>query len=116
AYRDQREKQGKREKEVRSASPPSASAPMSVPAGPSLRKRASPFNRSFTWAAVVTMLLYLLLCWPIGVIANLMWLSEAEAIYRRTGTSPPGRGCLKLLGVVFVLLPFVALVLGILSG
>jgi hypothetical protein len=86
------------------------SAPTYVPAVARRPTRVSPFNRSFTWAALVTMLLYLFLCWPVGVIANLMWLSEAEGIYRKTGVSPAGRGCLKLLGLVFVLVPFVLIV------
>ncbi|HVE42140.1 MAG TPA: hypothetical protein VNM14_19755 [Planctomycetota bacterium] len=104
------------EKEIdfRDPTPPPAPAATYVPAVPSRPARVSPFNRSFTWAALVTMLLYLFLCWPVGVIANLMWLSEAEGIYRKTGSSPPGRGCLKLLGLVFILVPFVLIVVAVL--
>jgi hypothetical protein len=88
-------------------------APAPPPARPS-RGKSLPAGRSFTWAALVTMLLYLFLCWPIGAIANLMWLSEAERMYERTGVSPAGRGCLKILGVVFILVPFVLVVIVVL--
>ena len=100
----------------RDPTPPPAPVPTSVPAAAPrpLKERLAPFNRSFTWPALITMLLYLFLCWPVGVIANLMWLSEAEGVYRRTGSSPPGRGCLKLLGIVFILLPFVLIVFAVL--
>jgi hypothetical protein len=103
----------------RDPTPPPAPAPVpvGVPSAPRpLKERLAPFHRSFTWPALITMLLYLFLCWPVGVIANLMWLSEAEGVYRNTGSSPPGRGCLKLLGVVFILVPFVLIVVAVLVG
>lgn len=113
AYQDRRPSAEReawsRQKETRK-DPGPAPAPPRVSTRP-IQGRSLLAGRSFTWAALVTMLLYLFLCWPLGAIANLMWLSEAERIYERTGTSPAGRGCLKLLGLVFILVPFVLVVI-----
>jgi hypothetical protein len=97
-----------------SPAPPQApSAPTAAPPPPR-RQVVLATDRSFTWPAVMTLLLYLFLCWPIGALANLMWLSEADKIYRRTGVSPSGRGCLRLLGWAFILVPFMlAVIIGI---
>lgn len=99
-----------KEKQVPAQSSPAPAAPSRAPI------RTFGAERSFTWAALITMLLYLFLCWPVGAIANMMWLSEADRIYSRTGNSPSGRGCLRLLGWVFILVPVIALVAGFLVG
>lgn len=60
--------------------------------------------KSFTTPAVITMILYLVL-WLPGLIANLVYLNEANAARQQSGVEPEGRGCLLALIVVFGLLP-----------
>lgn len=62
--------------------------------------------KSFTTPAVITMILYLVL-WLPGLIANLVYLNEANAARDQSGVEPEGRGCLVALVFVFGVLPFV---------
>jgi hypothetical protein len=60
--------------------------------------------RSFRLNAVIAFVLYFPFFLP-GLIASAVWWSEANAIERRTGFSPPGKGCLTALllwGVLIV--------------
>jgi hypothetical protein len=56
-------------------------------------------DRSFTSLAVICALLYLL-CWPVSLILNIMWLSEASSLQTQTGREPAGKGCLVATMVV----------------
>lgn len=58
-------------------------------------------HRSFVGQAVVTLVLYFL-CWPVGIIANLLWYNEARRVGDATGVDPAGRGCLFVMGVIGV--------------
>lgn len=60
--------------------------------------------RSFTTPAVVTLVLYFVLWFP-GLIANIVWLREANEVARETGRAPQGKGLLVALFWVFGLLP-----------
>lgn len=63
-------------------------------------------TRSYTTPAVIVMILYLVL-WIPGLIANLVYLHNANEDRDQTGIEPQGRGCLLALIFVFGLLPFV---------
>jgi hypothetical protein len=53
----------------------------------------SAYNRSFTNAAILTLVLYFVL-WIPGLIANVVYLLESMKVQRITGESPEGQGCL----------------------
>lgn len=59
----------------------------------------------FTTKAVVTAVLYAVFWFP-GVIGNVLWWLEAKRIKDRSGTAPPGYGCLLWMFVLFVAIPF----------
>lgn len=67
-------------------------------------------QRSFTTPAVITLVLYLVL-WLPGLIANLVYLQEANNVQRITGEEPEGKGCLVAMLVAFILLPIGACVM-----
>lgn len=60
--------------------------------------------RSYTTPAMITLALYFLF-WIPGVIANIVYLVAANDDRRKSGLDPQGRGCLLMLGIVFILLP-----------
>jgi hypothetical protein len=71
--------------------------------------RMAAATRSYTTPAVITMILYLVL-WLPGLIANVVYLSNANDDRRVSGVEPQGRGCLIALVVVFGALPLLACV------
>jgi hypothetical protein len=54
------------------------------------------FTKSYTTPAVITLVLYLFL-WIPGLIANIVYLLEANKTKQVTGTTPDGYGCLWAL-------------------
>jgi double zinc ribbon protein len=75
--------------------------------------RPAPPSKSFTSLAWICALLYLL-CWPIGLVLNLMWFNEACHLEEQTGREPDGKGCLSATLVVGAGL-VILIVIGILS-
>lgn len=69
------------------------------------RRRAA-VARDFTTPAVLTLVLYLVLYIP-GLVANIIYLYQANEVKNLTGHSPGGQGCLVALLVVFLALPVV---------
>ena len=58
------------------------------------------FAKSYTTPAVITLVLYFVL-WVPGLIANIVYLVEANKTKRITGVNPDGYGCLlSMLAVV----------------
>jgi hypothetical protein len=74
-------------------------------------------SKSYVAAAMVTLILYWVF-WLPGIIANLLWYSEAKQRERVAGQSLPGVGCLSIMlwlnilvaGVVLLTLLFVTVI------
>jgi hypothetical protein len=47
-------------------------------------------------AAIVTLFAYCTV-WPVGLVANIVWLREASNVEKDLGTAPPNKGCLVWL-------------------
>ena len=75
--------------------------------------RAIAAAKSYYGEAILTLLLYWLLLWIGGVIANIIFLNSASNTQKITGVAPEGKGCLTALLWVHVILP---IVLGCLIG
>lgn len=71
--------------------------------------RQAAATRSYMTPAVITLVLYFVL-WLPGLIANIAYLSAANADRSVSGIEPQGRGCLVALLVVFIGLPIFACV------
>ncbi|HEY4668355.1 MAG TPA: hypothetical protein VIH05_01120 [Tepidiformaceae bacterium] len=69
--------------------------------------------KSYTGQAIVALVVYFIF-WPVGLVLNLVWRSEAKRMERVAGTSLPGVGCLTWLLVFQIVLAafMVLLVLG----
>lgn len=67
-------------------------------------------NESFVGRAFIAWILYYIGFYIIGLILNIAWLSGANGIKRRTGTSPSGRGCLIFLMVTHFWIPLIAII------
>jgi hypothetical protein len=65
-------------------------------------------TKSFTGAAVITLVLYFLL-WIPGLIANILFYKEAREVKRVTGRAPAGMGCLSFMFWASVI-PFILLI------
>ncbi len=80
--------------------PPDSSAPVFAPTasgqGQSMLQ-ALAATKSYVGPSVVVLLLYCLMCWPIGAIFNIMWLLEAHRMERLGGSPLAGKGCLLAL-------------------
>ena len=72
------------------------------------------FSKSFTTPAVICMVLYCVL-WLPGLIANIVYLVEANKVKALTGTAPQGYGCLWALLAVVAIVPFIFGILGLLA-
>jgi len=70
-------------------------------------------TKDFSTPAVITLVLYLCL-WLPGVIANALYLQEANKIKAETGHDPAGRGCLFSMFLIFVVAPAALIGFGIL--
>jgi hypothetical protein len=67
-------------------------------------RRISAEQKSFTTPAIITLILYLVL-WIPGLIANLIYLNEANNIQSVTGKAPEGKGCLTAMLIVVGVVP-----------
>ncbi len=78
------------------------------------------FTKSYTTPAVITLVLYIFM-WIPGLIANVIYLIEANKTKQITGTTPDGYGCLVALlcavaapgllgGIVLMMILFAAAV------
>ncbi len=67
-------------------------------------------RRNFTESAVLVLVMYWLF-YPVGVILNFVYLSEAGTLQRETGRQPEGRGCLLALLIVGFWIPLALLLL-----
>jgi tetratricopeptide (TPR) repeat protein len=65
-------------------------------------------TKSYTNAAVIVLVLYFIL-WLPGLIANFMYLEEANRMEKLAGRALPGVGALRLERIMFALLPLVGL-------
>ena len=54
-------------------------------------------SKSYTGAAILTLILYYIGFYIIGLIANLIYLSAANKSKKISGVSPSGKGCLLFL-------------------
>ena len=61
--------------------------------------------KSYVGVAWLTLLLYYIGFYIIGLIVNLVYLSKAKQTMKITNTSPPGRGCLRFLLWTHLLIP-----------
>ncbi len=77
-------------------------------------------QESFVGRAFIALILYYLGFYIVGLILNVVFLSNANSIRNRSGTSPSGRGCLLFLiwthfwipVIAFLLLLIISLALG----
>ena len=65
-------------------------------------KVISTWNQSFTGKAVIAFLLYFLFYIP-GLIANIMFIAQANRVRKETGRTPSGVGCLWATLVVSII-------------
>ena len=71
-------------------------------------------TQDFTGRAVLTLVLYFVFYIP-GLIANFVFLGEANRIQRRLQREPDGKGCLTALAALFFWLPLGLLLFGIIN-
>lgn len=74
-----------------------------------------PEERNYVGAAVLTCVLYYVGLWLIGLIVNIIYLSDARRHAAMTGRSPSGTGCLWIVLAVHIALPLIAVVAMLLS-
>ena len=67
-------------------------------------------TKSYTWQAVLTLVLYYVGFWIVGFIANLIFLSDIKKERERTGNNPTGSGCLSFLLFIHVTLPILLII------
>ncbi|MGV8125262.1 MAG: hypothetical protein AB2L14_36400 [Candidatus Xenobiia bacterium LiM19] len=72
-------------------------------------------SKSFVTHSFITLLLYWAGCYFVGLIANLIFLSDADNSKKIAGAPPDGHGCLVALLWVHFLIPLIAITLLILS-
>ena len=71
-------------------------------------------TKSYVGSAFLTFILYYIGFYIIGLIANLLFLSDAKKTRQITGASPSGRGCLILLLWTHLFIPLL-LILGLIG-
>jgi hypothetical protein len=62
-------------------------------------------RKSYTLKAVLTLVLYYVGFYIVGLIVNLVFLSEANSDQRASGVSPSGKGCLIFLLIFHLIIP-----------
>jgi Na+-translocating ferredoxin:NAD+ oxidoreductase RnfD subunit len=62
------------------------------------------FAKSYTTPAVITLVLYCVM-WVPGLIANIVYLVEANKTKQITGVTPDGYGCLLALLIAVCIVP-----------
>lgn len=73
-------------------------------------------TKSFTWHAILTLILYYVGFWIIGFVANLIFLNDVKKEQERTGNNPTGSGCLSFLLLIHVTLPILLIIGAILMA
>lgn len=91
--------------------------PFQQPSWLEVERTRAAVGRSYTSPAVVTMVLYLIF-WLPGIIANLVYLNEANRTRNLTGQSPDGMGCLWAALIAFNLpvIVFIVILFGSFMG
>ncbi|MCF7849704.1 MAG: hypothetical protein K9M45_12710 [Kiritimatiellales bacterium] len=72
--------------------------------------------KSYVATAFLTLLLYYIGFYIIGLVCNLVFLSQANDSRRIAGRSPSGRGCLLVLLWIHLLIPAILVVVFIVVG
>jgi len=87
--------------------PPPRSAPRPAHRPVAVVRARLAAYRSYVGVAFLTLLLYWVGFWIIGLVANVIFLSQAKADERMFGEAPPGKGCLTALIWVFWWIPLI---------
>jgi hypothetical protein len=101
------------------ASPPQQGGmPYAPPVGQSLQDavahgsfQALAQTQSYVGKAFLSWVMYYLGFFIIGLILNIMFLSEASRLKDMSGTSPSGLGCLQTLLIVHIILPIITIIM-----
>ncbi|VGO23192.1 hypothetical protein [Pontiella sulfatireligans] len=67
-------------------------------------------SKSYVSSAFLTLLLYYVGFYIIGLICNIVFLSKSNESKRIAGASPSGRGCLVFLLWVHIILPIIIII------
>lgn len=73
--------------------------------------RAIHATKSYVGAAFITLGLYYIGFYLIGLIANIIFLGQANETMKITGDNPSGRGCLLILIWVHLVIPIIFILL-----
>ena len=87
-----------------------------VGSNPQDTMRAIAATRSYVGPAIWTLVLYYLLFYIGGLIANIAYLSSANNTERITGIAPEGKGCLWALLIVHFIVPVVLIIFLVIMG
>lgn len=68
-------------------------------------------SKSYVGMSFLTLLLYYIGFYIIGLICNLVFLSQANQSKRIAGSSPSGRGCLLFLLWTHLLIPILVIIM-----
>jgi hypothetical protein len=62
------------------------------------RKKGNRFveSKDYLPSAIMTLFAYMTI-WPVGLVANVIWLREANDVEKDLGETPPNKGCLVTL-------------------
>jgi hypothetical protein len=71
--------------------------------------------KSYVGAAWLTLLLYYIGFYVIGLIVNLVYLSKSKETMKITNNSPSGRGCLSFLLWTHLIIPII-IILGLMGA
>jgi predicted RNA-binding Zn-ribbon protein involved in translation (DUF1610 family) len=72
--------------------------------------------KSYVGTAFLTLLFYYIGFYLIGLICNLIFISQANNSRRISGSSPSGRGCLLLLIWIHLIIPMIVLIILVFTG
>lgn len=73
-------------------------------------------SKSYVGLAFLTLLLYYAGFYFVGLICNLIFISQANQSQRVSGTSPAGKGCLVFLIWFHLLIPIIVIFILMLTG
>lgn len=73
-------------------------------------------SKSYVATAFLTLLLYYIGFFIIGLICNIVFLSQSNESKRITGENPSGRGCLIFLLWVHIIIPILFIFLFLATG
>ncbi len=68
-------------------------------------------SKSYVGSAVLTLILYYVGFYIVGLICNLIFLSQAKQSQKIIGSSPSGKGCLDFLLWTHLLIPIILVIL-----